>query len=281
MWDPREDSYIQELAARIEALEEGSIEQAESNRFCTDAIVARIEALEAAQQPDQIAPEPEWQRLSVREPQDGDRCAYRVAPRFTKELGTWSSVVRRFWTSNKGLFYGEPDLISWRLARPHELFPDQPAPATEESSATAAPAPDDRLRWCPSHGQQPRNAWGCPESVREPRAAATLLQQLEAQYGVQRRYPSPATIAECGGPCDSQGHEACDCGLLQELNPPSPAPAGGLVERVAEAIEDAPHPLGDWRPEARAAIREVAKWLRSDGPDRPSVASLLEQEVNQ
>jgi hypothetical protein len=46
---------ILELRARIEALEEGSTEQAESNRFCTDAIVARIEALEAAQQPaDQV-----------------------------------------------------------------------------------------------------------------------------------------------------------------------------------------------------------------------------------
>jgi hypothetical protein len=114
--DAREDSYIQELAARIEALE-------------------------AAQQPDQIAPEPEWHRLSQREPQDGDRCAYRVAPRLTKELGTWSSIVRRFWAFDKGLFYGDPDLISWRLAMPYELFPQQPAPATEESSATAPSAP--------------------------------------------------------------------------------------------------------------------------------------------
>jgi hypothetical protein len=203
MRDPREDSYIQELAARIEALEEvADFEEADMLRRKINLI------------------------------------------RQVVELGQQ---------------------------------PKQPAPAAEDSSAAAAPAPDDRLRWCPSHGQQPRNAWGCPECVRELRAAVTP----RAPAGVQRRYPSPATIAECGGPCDSQGPEACDCGLLQELNPPSPAPAGGLVERVAEAIEDAPHPLGDWRPEARAAIRGVAKWLRSDGPDWPSVASLLEQEANQ
>ena len=43
-------SCILELRARIEALEAAQLEQAESNRFCTDAIVRRVEALEAAQQ---------------------------------------------------------------------------------------------------------------------------------------------------------------------------------------------------------------------------------------
>jgi hypothetical protein len=39
------------------------------------------------------------------------------------------------------------------------------------------------------------------------------------------------------------------------------APAGGLVERVADAIYR--NGIGDgFREEARAAIREVAKWLR-------------------
>jgi hypothetical protein len=41
---------ILELRARIEALEADQLEQAESHRFCTDAIVRRVEALEAAQQ---------------------------------------------------------------------------------------------------------------------------------------------------------------------------------------------------------------------------------------
>jgi hypothetical protein len=40
-----------------------------------------------------------------------------------------------------------------------------------------------------------------------------------------------------------------------------PAPAGGLVERVALAIGgEGDHPA-NWTPEARAAIREVAAWL--------------------
>jgi hypothetical protein len=41
---------MDELRARIEALESAQLEQAESNRFCTDAIVRRVEALEATQQ---------------------------------------------------------------------------------------------------------------------------------------------------------------------------------------------------------------------------------------
>jgi hypothetical protein len=230
---------------------------------CILELRARIEALEAAQQPDQITYEPKWHRLSEREPQVGDHCIYQSPPNLLCAFGTWHDTSterisrKGFWNNERGLFVGDPERISWRIAMPHELFPDQPAPATEESSATAPSATDDRLRWCPTHGQQPRNAWGCPECVRELRAAAAP----SAPAGVQRRYPSPVTIAECGGPCDSQGPEACDCGLLQELNPPLPAPAGGLVERVAKALYDAPHPVGSWRPNARAAIREVAQWL--------------------
>jgi hypothetical protein len=47
--DGLDDGYgscIIELRARIEALEAAQLEQAESHRFCTDAIVRRVEALE-------------------------------------------------------------------------------------------------------------------------------------------------------------------------------------------------------------------------------------------
>jgi hypothetical protein len=40
-------SAIYELRSRIEALEAAQLEQAESNRFCVDAIVRRVEALES------------------------------------------------------------------------------------------------------------------------------------------------------------------------------------------------------------------------------------------
>lgn len=60
-----------------------------------------------------------------------------------------------------------------------------------------------------------------------------------------------------------------------------PAPAGSLVERVADAIYK--NNTGDgFREEARAAIREVAAWLRRyAGDDFPDgVALLLEREAN-
>ena len=53
-----------------------------------------------------------------------------------------------------------------------------------------------------------------------------------------------------------------------------PAPAGGLVDGICRELPLSPG-------EARAVVREVAAWLRSDGPDWPSVASLLEKEANQ
>jgi len=45
--DDDDASCILELRCRVEALEADQLEQAESNRFCTDAIVRRVEALEA------------------------------------------------------------------------------------------------------------------------------------------------------------------------------------------------------------------------------------------
>ena len=63
----------------------------------------------------------------------------------------------------------------------------------------------------------------------------------------------------------------------------SSAPAGSLVDRVAAALYAAPSTHEGWRSEARAAIREVAAWLREQeqcvGLGR-AVAQWLEQEVN-
>lgn len=227
MTDPR----IERLTEMVAALRQEGYNRQES----IELLYARIEALEAAQQPEQITYEPQWHRLSEREPQDCDRCIYQLRPSVLREYGIWCSIRNGFWAPDTGLFVGDPERISWRLAMPHEISP-QPVPdhIADASKMVAPPAP----------------------------------------AGVQRRYPSPATIAECGGPCDSQGPEACDCGLLQELNPPSPAPAGGLVELIRDELGH--HGTAS----ASAVIRKVAAWLRSDGPDWPSVASLLEQEAN-
>ena len=40
---------------------------------------------------------------------------------------------------------------------------------TRARAALAQPETPSRLHHCPTHGQQPENAWGCPECVREMR----------------------------------------------------------------------------------------------------------------
>lgn len=69
-------------------------------------------------------------------------------------------------------------------------------------------------------------------------------------------------------------------GIPAAQHAPLAAPAGGLVERVAKAIH--PSICADpylYQHEARAAIREVAAWIRSDLNGR-SVADRLEREAN-
>ena len=209
MWDPREDSYIQELAARIEALE-------------------------AAQQPQQLdqslAPpigvKPQWladeERLG-----DLEAAIKRREDRGVPVLLDWVIEVCEIRDRQKERRKGrglreKVDLI----VQVEEQYGQQPAPTGNDSLTDAPPAPDDRLRWCPTHGQQPRSTWGCPECVRELRDAAA-----------------------------------------------SPAPTVELVDTICRQLPLSPG-------EARAVVRVVAKWLRSDGPDWPSVASLLEQEAN-
>ena len=52
---------------------------------------------------------------------------------------------------------------------------------------------------------------------------------------------------------------------------------GGLVEGVAKALHYAPHPPGNWKPEARAAILAVADWF--DQQDYHGTAARLRMEV--
>ena len=70
------------------------------------------------------------------------------------------------------------------------------------------------------------------------------------------------------------------------MEPAPPATAVGLVERVAWRLADHNHDTNPeiWRPEARAAIREVASWLRNETTDSElisrAVADRLDQEAN-
>jgi hypothetical protein len=138
---------------------------------------------------------------------------------------------------------------------------------------------------------EPIQEWGKGHTLVNPEATVVKAPSAPAGSQLKRRplnCPSPATIAECGGPCE-QGFPFCDCGLLEKLNPelrgPARAPAGSLVERVAQVVFFANSEM-DAHDAARAAILAVAAWLRENdaecqmGGDADATANLLEDEVN-
>jgi len=74
--------------------------------------------------------------------------------------------------------------------------------------------------------------------------------------------------------------ETGDYLIIHDLSPNHPAkPDSSLVGRVAAAITgDGDEPI-NWKPEARAAIREVAAWLRDHYGGTTASTDLLEQEA--
>jgi hypothetical protein len=229
MWDPREDSYIQELAARIEALE-------------------------AAQQPQQ-SPEPQWHRLSDVKPSNGMQCLFRVHPNLLHSRGVWvdqshsltPSISPSGFYTDRGLFVGDPALIWWSAIEPEVQQPLAPPIGVKPQWL----ADEERLGDLQSAIKRYEDS-GHPVPPQWRAEAREIIERQE-----QRQQPQPADhIADA-----------------RKMAAP-PAPAGGLVDGICRQLPLSPG-------EVRAVVRVVAKWLRSDGPDWPSVASLLEQEASQ
>jgi hypothetical protein len=172
------------------------------------------------------------------------------------------------------------------------------AAATEADNATAATVAEIRSSLFKDAAQPAPSAQPEPPTLQEAQAnkvhheaelarlKCKAMQQPALDAPPPLRCPGAHTIAECGGPCEDD-FRLCDCGLLQQLNPaPSvkdsltDAPAGSLVERVMVLLGH----HGDGT--ARAAIREVADWLRENdseremGGDAAATADLIEQEAS-
>ena len=58
------------------------------------------------------------------------------------------------------------------------------------------------------------------------------------------------------------------------------SPADSLIDRVAKALYDAPNTHEGWRSEARAAILEVAAWLREQHDGDLVASTALTREAN-
>jgi hypothetical protein len=120
-----------------------------------------------------------------------------------------------------------------------------------------------------------------PKMPNSSAAALRAIYNLGRQHGAAQPTPAAESAADrvlvnCPETCWVEIRRIADGKVIYsnhrkgELTipvgePPAalPAPAGGLVERVANAIGDGS--FGNWLPEARAAIREVAAWLDEQG----------------
>jgi hypothetical protein len=81
-------------------------------------------------------------------------------------------------------------------------------------------------------------------------------------------------VLESDGPAVSRDREPASVAM-------QPTPASSLVERVAIALAESDHPHQLWHDEARAAIHEVAAWIREEWPASGDFyATELEQEAS-
>ena len=119
-----------------------------------------------------------------------------------------------------------------------------------------------------------------------PEGLADRINALEVKYETMRR-----AVLDWGKDVDavkrwSDDHlkriMALESAVGAALTQPTPNHCqirSSLVERVAYAITgDGDGPI-NWKPEARAAIREVARWIREQQDGDLIAATMLEQEA--
>jgi hypothetical protein len=133
-----------------------------------------------------------------------------------------------------------------------------------------------RLRQCPTHGQLPANAWGCPECLRELREE---LARLRAPATDGEREELAADLDECADSCvlaekhNWAQHMRRAAALLRE--PASaPAPEAGEAEELAQWLDSKGR--GAWPcPDGFSAEAEAEEYEMFSGLTR--AAALLRQ----
>jgi hypothetical protein len=149
-----------------------------------------------------------------------------------------------------------PEAAPWRTTRrlEDELNAANRLLAVYRKNAGRAEAARLRLQNCPTHGQQPINAWGCPECVRELRQEDERLREL------RWRWAQAQAIA-----ADRNGRPAA---------PPAPAPESPTEALAARPLLEKVARLGDVIGQQTVAqVRQLAEqadaWLRDNPPGQP------------
>ena len=221
---------------RIELLDQDAIEQSQSNRFCFEAAIKRLELLEAALQQSTakgsltVGPTPE------------------AAPVATDE------ELRSLFDDDPTDFFCSLRAV-YNLGRQHGAVP-APVATNEQLRAEWA-------RIC-AVGKKTAAAPPAPEAG-EVATDEELLESAAKALGYES-----IPIDHKGGAVEAYSSEllAFARAVLARWGRPAPLPlplAGGLVERVACAIGGEADYPANWTPESRAAIREVAAWMDECG----------------
>ena len=251
---------LMDLFARVEALEADQLEQAESSRFCIDAIVRRVEALGGGCMVARVTPTAEALKAVQQRPPRQDKLGQRIALGAVTEVAPIvapsfdSSLVERnpeCLASWPDCYEGGYDPRCCRFPKSCSCEVRQEAPANSSGSLTSPPtgslvqrvATDAEL--CQAYNDAPSHGFG---------------PALRAVYDLGRQHGAA---------------------------PIRSGPESPLVERVADAIAAQATSAGivNDRP-ARAAISEVAAalidWWDSDEVARTGweAAKWLEREAN-
>jgi len=279
------------LLERVGDLAAVQLEQADSTHFRVNALANRLETLEAAQQQqphqdkldrhllgiDNPAPEPAPVATDVELSTDGDssqRQWYSYDPEEGIEIYSSREQAKSAAESIMGSYqvaahsdgwHEDRDFLSWGMRIPVEHAQivargfNEPSYEIEE--------------WVRSELKtaQPPAAQPSPPAAPALKPTRIITDRYQLGDSIRRAWLTHGQNSWCA---------IADCVIaeLAEAQPAPPAaPAGGLVERVANAIGDGS--FGNWLPEARAAIREVAYFLGDLGY-RAAKADLLEQVAN-
>jgi hypothetical protein len=230
------------LRERIEALEAAQLEQAESNRFCTDAIVRRVEALEAAHE----APAMTELRAASAEVRPAASEIFPVE--YADSNGEGIRIIMEP--------ADETGRVCWVVRNSRRVSPIREFPTPEAAYAAhqVRPTVKDSLT----------DAEGLDE--RDPECVANWPDCYEGGYDPSCcRFP-----------------KSCSCEVRRPLPGPDNSSAGltsspgGLVEQLAALITSATTSRGA----AQDVLREVVAWLEARGSAHWLSVAVLNREVN-
>jgi hypothetical protein len=294
--DPRKVAdVINALSDRIKALEADQLEQAESYRFCTDAIVRRVEALEATQHA-----HADVSRLSDAEREQvaqdlASPAAWRpleTETTYGSEAAADAAQILRAPMVVEGTFEHGGETYRFKAKPERESAMPELRAASAEAQGFAIlswseerqPCEECRYNHCIAETPFGRFliSWGGWEEDTAVTADETPFSDWFERWN---------SVEEAKSGCQSEYNRRLALVPLPQLQPePHPAspkaqPAG-LVERVAARIEFGIDANQDPEGIARAVIREQAAWLRDNdsecqmGGDAAATAELIEQEAS-